>query len=62
VWRGPSRLSSLEISLLRTPLHTVQCRLQAIKLPDQQQRAIRENLLKPEALRQYSHSANGAAG
>ena len=32
--------------------------LQAIKLPDEQKRAIRKNLLQPEALEQLLHDAN----
>jgi protein tyrosine/serine phosphatase len=34
--------------------------LKAIKLPDEQQRAIRKNLLQPEALEQFCHAANKA--
>ena len=34
--------------------------LQAIKLPDEQQRAIRKNLLQPEALEQFGHAVTKA--
>ena len=36
--------------------------LQAIKLPDEQRRAIRKNLLQPEALEQLLRGANAPTG